>query len=70
MFIKLTNANPIFVNQPIVIRKNVIISVYAQTVTREDGLTAEEVTFVYAGQDGTWEVQEKVDAIFDLLNSY
>jgi len=67
MFITLTNASPAFRGQPVAIDSKVIVSVFRNTVTREDN-TIDDITFVFAPPHGTWEVIETVEEIVLMLN--
>jgi hypothetical protein len=60
MFIQLTNANEEFKDQPISIRKDLIVTVYANK--------EKETTYLYAPPHGTWEVKEKYQDVVDELN--
>lgn len=67
MFIKLTNASPQHRDQPIALKRDLIVTVHSSTVVREDG-TIDTVTFLYAPPHGTWEVREDYDKVVELLN--
>ena len=76
MFIKLTNANPQLKDQPIIIRKDNIISVYISEIEWKNSNTDEKVvdisnkevvTVVFCGDVGTGYVQESIDTIFKNL---
>jgi hypothetical protein len=60
MFIQLTNANVDFHDQPIAIKKDLIVTVYEN---KEKG-----TTFLYAPPHGTWEVKESYQSVIDQLN--
>ena len=60
MFIQLTNANVDFKDQPIAIKTDLIVTVYAN---KETG-----TTFLYAPPHGTWEVKEDYQSVVDQLN--
>lgn len=66
MFVKLTNSSPEFLGHSIVIKKDLIVTVYGGDALRPEG-TTEKVTFVFAPPHGTWEVQETVEQVFKLL---
>jgi hypothetical protein len=66
MFIKLTNANPAFAGKPLLIKKDLIVTVYEGTLTHEDG-SIEPVTCVFAPPHGEWQVQESVAEILNML---
>jgi hypothetical protein len=67
MLINLTNASPAFKGQPILIKSDIILTVYRGDAMREDG-TMDSVTFIYAQPHGTWEVQESVMDVYDRIN--
>jgi len=66
MFVKLTNANPAFSGKPLLIRKDLIVTVYEGTLTHEDTST-ESVTFVFAPPHGEWQVKESVEEVLRSL---
>ena len=68
MFITLTNASPEFRGRKFAIKKDLIVSIYENTVTRDDELqTVEDVTFVYGPPHGTWQVSETVEEVVEML---
>ena len=77
MFIKLTNANPQLKEQPIIIKKEKIISVFSVEVEWDKKPNADEkvidisnketVTAIFCGDIGTWHVRESVDEVFGNL---
>ena len=68
MFITLTNASPEFRGHKVSIRKDLIVTIHRNTVTRDDELqTVEDVTFVYAPPHGTWEVSETLEEVVEML---
>jgi hypothetical protein len=68
MFINLTNANPEFRGNPVAIRKDLIVSVFGNSMTREDG-SVDDVTLIFVPPHGSWEVQESYAEIVEKLNS-
>lgn len=67
MFIKLTNTNPSMAGKGILIRTDLIETVYEGIAVREDG-SVENVTFVYRDKEfGSWEVAESAEYIFNEL---
>jgi hypothetical protein len=66
MFIKLTNANPNFLGKPILLKKDLIVSVYEGVLTHEDA-SVESVTYVFAPPHGEWQVKESVDDVLESL---
>ena len=62
MFIRLTNADEKLKGSPVVLNVDKIVSVF--TLTEEET----ERTFVYAGELGTWIVEESVDTIVEMLD--
>jgi hypothetical protein len=77
MFIKLSNANPELRAQPIIIRKDKIITVFSSDIEWNkkpntddkvvDITKKETVTCVFCGDIGTWYVLESVDEVFGNL---
>lgn len=67
MFIKLTNSSPMHKDQPIAIRKDLVVTVHSNTIVRDDG-TIETATFLFAPPHGTWEVKEDYTTVVSLLN--
>ena len=68
MFITLTNVSPEFRGRKFAIKKDLVVSIYENTVIRDDELqTVEDVTFVYAPPHGTWEVSETLDKVVEML---
>jgi len=69
MFITLTNAVPFFKGEKLILRKDIIITVHVGPAVRGEGEDAvtEFVTYVFGGDKGTWEVQETVEEISELL---
>jgi hypothetical protein len=67
MFIKLTNANASFVGQPVLIKSELIVSVYSGLIEQEDG-SFEQITYVFCPPHGEWQVKESADAIMSMLN--
>jgi hypothetical protein len=68
MFISLTNASPAHKGRPVAIRKDLIVSVFRNTVVREDD-TVDDVTLVFVPPHGSWEVQESYAEILEKLNT-
>ena len=66
MFIKLTNANPAFSGKPLLIKKDLIVTVYEGTLAHEDTPT-EEVTYVFVPPHGEWQVRESVEEVLRSL---
>jgi len=67
MYIKLTNATPAHKGTPLAIRKDLVVSVHHNTVTREDG-SVEAVTFLHCPPHGTWEAEDTFDSVVQQLN--
>ena len=61
MFIKLTNAAADFKGQPIAIKKDLVVTVYAN----KDN----ETTYLFVPPHGTGEVEEKYDDVIAQLNN-
>ena len=66
MFIKLTNANSQFKGDAVLINTSIIVSAFRGNVSGED--TKETATLVFCPPHGTWEVEESVDEVYQLLN--
>jgi hypothetical protein len=66
LFLNLTNANPIYRDRPLSLRKDLVINVHANTVLRDDG-SSELVSFVFLPPHGSWEVLETYDEIMQQL---
>lgn len=54
-------------DQPIAIRRDLIVTVHMNTIVRDDG-TIDTVTFLFVPPHGTWEVKEDYDTVIKLLN--
>ena len=67
MYIILTNATPAHKGTPLAIRRDLVISVHHNTITREDG-TIEPVTFLHCPPHGTWEAQDTFESVIAQLN--
>jgi len=72
MFITLTNANPAFKGNKVILNSANIVSIHRSTVTRapekEDGETViEDITFIHCPPHGTWEVTETLEQVVKLL---
>ena len=66
MFITLTNAHPAHKGRPIAIRSLLVATVHRSTVQRDDDIL-EEVTHLYCPPHGTWEVEESIEQVLDML---
>jgi hypothetical protein len=66
MFVKLTNANPQFKDQPVILNSQSIVTVFQGTVVREDN-EEQTATLVFCPPHGTWEVQETVEEVWQQL---
>lgn len=67
MFINLTNANSLHKGNPVALKKDLIVSVYASTQVSDDN-TVNQVTYVFVPPHGTWEVLESYDQVLAELN--
>jgi len=65
-FLTLTNANPLARNMPLAIRKDLVLTVHANLITRDDA-TVEMVTYIFGPPHGTWEVQETFKEVWTQL---
>jgi hypothetical protein len=64
MYIGLTNANPKFLNKKLLLKKDLIVSVYEGSIVwDEENPIEESVTLVYMPPHGEWRVKESVDEI-------
>jgi hypothetical protein len=68
MFIKLTNANPQHRGNPVLLKRNDIVSIHEGMAQREGSDVVERVTYVFIPPHGTWEVTETVAEIFTKLD--
>jgi hypothetical protein len=66
MFITLTNSSPEYKGNKIAIKKDLIVTIHRNTVTRDDK-TVEEVTFIFVPPHGTWEVSETMEEVLALI---
>jgi hypothetical protein len=66
MFIKLTSVQS-NIDGDIYINTESIVSVFQTKVEKEDG-TNTNVTIVFGGQNGNWEVKETPSEIYSLLS--
>lgn len=55
-------------NNPVSIKRDLIVTVYASTQVREDN-TVDQVTFVFVPPHGTWEVLESFEEVMALINA-
>jgi hypothetical protein len=72
MFIKLTNASPAHLNKPLLLRADIVLTVYEGTVIRNTDTPdqyIDEVTFIYSPDHGTWEVVDRADDVLNKLNA-
>jgi hypothetical protein len=71
MFIKLTNAAPSHLGKPIIIKKDIIISIFEvdNKISDEEIEVSlhEKVTTVFCGPLGNWNVKETVEEVYKLL---
>lgn len=67
MFINLTNANALHRGNPVALKKDLIVSVYASTQVGDDN-TVSQVTYVFVPPHGTWEVLETYEQVLASLN--
>jgi hypothetical protein len=73
MFITLTNASPAHKGKTVVLNSEHIVSISRVDIARsadEDGTvtSTENVTCIFVPPHGTWEVEESVEAVSELLN--
>ena len=72
MFITLTNIAPAHKDKQVVLNSDIIVSMFAATVTREavdeEPAVVEDVTFIHCPPHGTWEVKESLSEVTRRLN--
>jgi hypothetical protein len=69
MFIILTNAAEAFKGQRVAINSDIIVSVYnTENVTKKNDGIIERVTYVFCPPHGTWEVEESMEEVVNLIN--
>lgn len=66
MFITLTNAVPALAGERILINADSIVTIHSKLAERDSGIL-EQVTYIHCPPHGTWEVQETLDQITELL---
>lgn len=54
-------------NNPVSIKRDLIVTVYASTQVREDN-TVDQVTFIFVPPHGTWEVLEPFEQVMAMIN--
>lgn len=69
MFIQLTNASPLHRGRPLLLKADIILTVYEGIAVREDGSVDDPVTFIFSPDHGTWEVSDRVDVVLKKLNA-
>jgi len=78
MFILLTNASPPFRGKPLIIKKDIVVTVFEteveQPITPSDDNVVElphkeKVTAVFCGPVGAWYVKEPVEEVYKLLEA-
>jgi hypothetical protein len=69
MFIQLTNASPLHRGRPLLLKADIILTVYEGIAVREDGSIDDPVTFIFSPDHGTWEVSESLDDVLKQLNA-
>jgi hypothetical protein len=65
MFIKLTNVNPSIKSEIVIINTDAIIAIFTALAPRNE--TSEEVTIVFGGASGSWEVKESPEEIYNQI---
>lgn len=66
MFLKLTNANPTYLGEPIILNTKDILCVRRGSIERKDK-SNDIVTFILVPPHGTWEVSETPEQIYKEL---
>jgi hypothetical protein len=69
MFIQLTNASPLHRGRPLLLRADIILTVYEGIAVREDGSVDDPVTFIFSPDHGTWEVVDSVEDVLQKLHA-
>ena len=78
MFIKLTNASSPFQGNPLIIKKDIVVTVFEAEVEQpgtpsDDNVVKlpykEKVTTVFCGPVGVWYVKETVEEVYKLLKA-
>jgi uncharacterized cupin superfamily protein len=76
MFIKLINASPPFQDKTVVIKKDIIVSIFETEIEfpvtpAEDNVVEmarkEKATAIFCGTVGAWYVKETVEEVYSLL---
>ena len=68
MYIELTNANPKFLNKKLLLKKDLIVSVYEGSIIWDQKNPIEDnVTLVFMPPHGEWQVKECVEEIIRRL---
>ena len=69
MFISLTNASEAFKGQRIAINTDAIVSIYnTENVAKKNDGIIEYVTYIFCPPHGTWEVEESMEDIVNMVN--
>jgi hypothetical protein len=70
MFIILTNAAEAFKGQRVAINTDIIVSVYnTENLAKKNDGIIERVTYVFCPPHGTWEVEESMEEIVNIVNN-
>ena len=67
MFITITNAATLHKGQKTAINTETIVSMWRSDITR-DNSTVENITLIFMPPHGTWEAEETVEEIIELIN--
>ncbi len=67
MYITLTNALPEFKDSKIAFKKDTIVTIREGAAMRDNGIP-ELVTFIFCPPHGTWEVQETLEEVLEMMN--
>jgi len=67
MYLNLTNANPAHRGMKLSVRKDLVVTMHSNLITREDDIS-EMVTFIFCPPHGNWEVQESFEDVLEQLN--
>jgi hypothetical protein len=69
MFIILTNASEAFKGQKVAINSEVIISMFnTENIEKKNDGIIERITYIFCPPHGTWEVEESMEEITNIIN--
>jgi hypothetical protein len=69
MFIILTNASEAFKGQKVSINSEVIVSMFnTESLGKKNDGVIEKITYIFCPPHGTWEVEESMEEITNIIN--